>query len=122
MTPANSMGGISDPLSRALYEAELRRHLTESAPALDRLDVERSQAESHGDRATVDRLRTMRTLLESGLFDRDFYLRTYDDVQQAGIDPLRHYVWHGDAEGRNPNLMFSPTYYREYASGAVPTD
>jgi hypothetical protein len=45
------------------------------------------------------------------LFDRAFYLERYPDVRHAGIDPLRHYLLHGAAEGRKPHPLFQPDYY-----------
>jgi hypothetical protein len=42
----------------------------------------------------------MQLLLADGLFDAESYLAHYPDVQQAGMDPLRHYIWHGMGEGR----------------------
>ena len=114
------MRSVSDPLGQSAYESAVARHAVDTAPQLDHLEVEIALAESGGDPATADRLRTTRTLLLSGLFDADFYLRANPDVQQAGVDPLRHYVAHGDAEGRSPNALFSPTYYRRHAAGAVP--
>lgn len=42
-------------------------------------------------------------LTESGFFDSDFYLRTYPDVHNAGVDPVSHYINHGCAEGRLPS-------------------
>lgn len=35
-----------------------------------------------------------------GLFDADIYLALYPDVEQQGMDPIRHYILHGIAEGR----------------------
>jgi hypothetical protein len=46
-----------------------------------------------------------------GLFDAEFYLEKYLDVRAAGLDPLRHYVEHGAAEGRKPNRLFDAAYY-----------
>ncbi|MFC3124175.1 hypothetical protein ACFOD4_03810 [Pseudoroseomonas globiformis] len=43
----------------------------------------------------------------------DWYLRTYPDVAQAGIDPLDHYVTHGAAEGRDPGPLFNTRWYLE---------
>lgn len=34
------------------------------------------------------------------LFDKAAYLRRYPDVTEAGMEPLLHYVMHGQAEGR----------------------
>lgn len=36
----------------------------------------------------------------AGLFDAEAYLALYPDVAAQGMDPLRHYVLHGMAEGR----------------------
>jgi hypothetical protein len=46
-----------------------------------------------------------------GLFDADFYVEKYPDVRAASLDPLRHYVEHGAAEGRKPHRLFDPAYY-----------
>ena len=64
-------------------------------------------------------------LLESGLFDSNFYLIHYPDVAETGIDPLSHYLSHGVVEGRMPNLYFDTTFYLQQnadvaASGVNP--
>ena len=46
-----------------------------------------------------------------GIFDGAFYLEKYPDVRAAGLDPLRHYVEYGAAEGRKPHRLFDPAYY-----------
>lgn len=45
-------------------------------------------------RRRADRLR------RAGLFDGHAYLKRYPDVTRAGVDPLRHYMLCGLAEGR----------------------
>lgn len=50
---------------------------------------------------------------ESGLFDRNGYLRRYPDVAQAGMDPVVHYVQHGATEGRSPCDLFDTKHYIE---------
>jgi hypothetical protein len=45
-------------------------------------------------------------------FDAPFYLRRYPDVRQSGMNPLRHYLRHGIAEGRKPHPLFDPAYYQ----------
>lgn len=37
----------------------------------------------------------------AGLFDAEAYLALYPDVGAQGMDPLRHYILHGMAEGRS---------------------
>ena len=39
-------------------------------------------------------------LKNTGTFNPDAYLAANPDVAQAGLDPLRHYIEHGIAEGR----------------------
>ncbi len=54
------------------------------------------------------------------LFDADYYLDRYPDIARVGIDPLRHYRKHGEAEGRSPNPLFQPWHYRaQLPEGAV---
>ncbi|HMP62872.1 MAG TPA: hypothetical protein PKA17_07285, partial [Phenylobacterium sp.] len=39
------------------------------------------------------------------------YLGVYDDVAEAGIDPVQHYVHGGWREGRDPAPWFSTSLY-----------
>jgi hypothetical protein len=55
-------------------------------------------------------------ILKSGLFDEDFYLKTYPDVANAKIDPIRHYLEQGAQEMRNPNEIFNTkSYFLKYS-------
>ncbi len=45
------------------------------------------------------------------VFDPAFYLETNRDVAAAGMDPLRHFLDHGEAEGRRPNQLFDADWY-----------
>jgi GR25 family glycosyltransferase involved in LPS biosynthesis len=47
----------------------------------------------------------------SGLFDDHYYFRCRPDVARYAINPLRHYLRHGAAEGAWPNPLFDPLYY-----------
>lgn len=50
---------------------------------------------------------------ESGLFDAEWYLRTYPDVRLLQMDPVEHYLWLGARLGRNPSPQFSTAGYLE---------
>jgi GT2 family glycosyltransferase len=52
--------------------------------------------------APLRRWRVARIIAKSGVFNTDWYLRSYPDVAAAGIDPVHHYIAHGAAEGRKP--------------------
>ena len=47
----------------------------------------------------------------SGLFDADYYLATYPDIQPPPKDPIRHYCERGWREGRNPSDKFDTQGY-----------
>lgn len=51
------------------------------------------------------------TIKGSGLFDEAYYLSTYPDVREAGVDPLRHFLQHGTREFRNPSPSFVTAKY-----------
>jgi predicted SAM-dependent methyltransferase/glycosyltransferase involved in cell wall biosynthesis len=43
--------------------------------------------------------------LEATGFDAEWYLKTYQDVATAGVDPLDHYILYGKREGRYKNPL-----------------
>ncbi len=61
---------------------------------------------------------TKEVILQSGLFNSDWYAANYPDVLQKDIDLLDHYISVGDAKGYKPNRYFDPNWYREHAPGA----
>jgi hypothetical protein len=46
-----------------------------------------------------------------GEFDPHYYLTMNEDVAQAGVDPLAHFIEFGWREGRDPNAYFSTKAY-----------
>lgn len=50
-------------------------------------------------------------IMQAGLFDANFYRATYGDVQEAGADPIVHFLRTGAREGRLPNPLFDPAFY-----------
>ena len=44
-------------------------------------------------------------------FSSRYYLKKYQDVKNAGVDPWKHYQKHGWKEGRNPSPLFSTKFY-----------
>src|SRR5262249_35600917 len=63
-------------------------------------------------RAATRTLNEERALvLESGLFDANWYLARYSDVASAGVDPLVHFLRHGGRERRDPGPGFSTSWY-----------
>ena len=47
----------------------------------------------------------------SGLYDREYYLKTYPDVLKSDVDPLWHYIRYGWKENRNPSDLFDTRDY-----------
>lgn len=49
----------------------------------------------------------------SSVFDADWYLAKYLDVEMSGLEPLDHYLRYGERLGRKPCLVFDPLFYGE---------
>jgi len=52
-------------------------------------------------------------ILESGLFDGNYYLNTYEDIKKNNKNPLKHFCEYGWKEDRNPNPEFNTKYYKQ---------
>ena len=50
-------------------------------------------------------------VLQSNLFDAEYYLDRYPDIRVEGVDPLQHYLTSGWRESRNPNMLFDAKWY-----------
>lgn len=48
---------------------------------------------------------------QTGLFDEQWYLRYYPDVEHSGVSPLVHYCTIGIVENRRPNCYFDAEWY-----------
>ena len=48
---------------------------------------------------------------QSGIFDAAWYFERYEDVRDAGLDPLLHYLRSGAKEGRDPHPLFDSDWY-----------
>ena len=54
-------------------------------------------------------------IMESGLFDKNYYLKAYPHVQKSGMDPLLHYLFYGASEYKLPSPTFNlKRYLQEY--------
>ena len=61
-----------------------------------------------------EQLRLRQKILDSGLFDKKWYLEKYPDVAKAKVDAVKHYLKHGWKEGRNPSQKFyNDAYLRD---------
>lgn len=106
-----SAAANTDPFDQATYLRLLDR-LEEHA----RQEAARMGVDWHATMVASPELhsphRQALTLLSLGLFDTRHYLDTHPDIAASGVDPLLHYVEHGDREGRWPNPHFDPQTYR----------
>lgn len=53
----------------------------------------------------------LNSIKESGLFDPDWYLNTYQDVEKVGMDPCFHYLKYGGVLERKPNPLINISEY-----------
>lgn len=58
-------------------------------------------------------LRQSYTIKKSGLFDRGYYKREYQDVARSKFPPLFHFLRYGAVERRNPSEQFDTKFYLE---------
>lgn len=52
-----------------------------------------------------------KNLCPTPYFSFDYYYKSYPDIKNARLNPLLHYLMHGEEEGRKPNLEFDPGKY-----------
>lgn len=51
-----------------------------------------------------------------GLFDKEWYYRSYPDVKNENFDAARHYLLFGHNESRNPGPNFDNDFYKNFYS------
>ena len=59
-------------------------------------------------------------LLTIGLFDADWYLKTWTDVCRSGLDPLNHFLKYGQFETRDPGPDFDTRWYAKTYAAEIP--
>lgn len=52
-------------------------------------------------------------IMETGFFDKEFYLNAYPHIAKSNMDPLVHYMFFGYKEGKFPSLYFDVAKYIE---------
>lgn len=98
--------------ARFLRKLKGRREITDerapsdlpSSQTLGRTHPSRRNSHEQGDDV-------MRDIDTAGTFDAQWYVARYPDIKSAGVDPLKHYVYTGWREGRDPADWFSTSYY-----------
>lgn len=61
-----------------------------------------------------------KVIRRSDLFSAAWYLACYPDVAASGMDPARHFLLHGAAEGRDPGPFFSTEAYLRAVAKILP--
>ena len=72
------------------------------------------------DAKTRDLALDYRVVAGAALFDPEWYLRTYPDVADAGMDAAEHYLHFGAAEGRDPGPHFQSSEHNGEDPMVVP--
>ena len=81
------------------------RHVS-AASARVRLSIAAAQI-----RGRLDLVERRRIIRASPYFDPEWYLDRHSDLRDAGVDPLEHFVRHGESEGRDPGPDFDTDGY-----------
>ncbi len=53
----------------------------------------------------------IKALEETGLFQAEWYIKTYKDARDCGMHPIEHFVRVGEKKGYNPNPYFDQKWY-----------
>lgn len=53
----------------------------------------------------------IKALEETGLFQAEWYIKTYKDALESGMRPIEHFVRIGEKKGYNPNPWFDQKWY-----------
>lgn len=61
----------------------------------------------------MDLQQQITTIRKTGHVHRNWYLETYPDVAELGMEPAEHYLKYGAAMGRDPGKNFSTRFYLE---------
>src|SRR5580658_9806321 len=56
-----------------------------------------------------------------GFFDAAWYLEKYPELRSIDLDPLRHFILYGAAEGRDPNRFFDSAWYADRYPDVAPS-
>lgn len=88
---------------------------SEPIPILRRINlrIRRGLRRDNHAQAEDERKAAIIALRASPWFDQDWYLAQYQDVADAGVDPVAHYIDHGADEGRDPGPRFSTRFYMD---------
>lgn len=60
---------------------------------------------------TPPRAEAVAMVRASGLFDESWYLASYPDAAESGIDPVEHYLTVGASKGYDPHPLFDTGFY-----------
>lgn len=80
-------------------------------------NFDEQQKNTENNRVGVSKYTTLREA-----FDEQYYLNTYPDIKEAGVDPYDHYSNYGSKEMRRPNSWFDPAFYLEAYSDVKKLD
>lgn len=106
-----------------MVEAHPKLHGLEmdvAALTMTELWLDRKRAEGvEVDADTDRRLAEIRAVLDSGLWDPDYYVATNPKVAAGGVVPITHFLRRGGQQGRSPSAYLDVGAYVAEQSGAV---
>ena len=107
---------LEDGRRQAREVVELRRQQAEAVDFIGRTVVALALGRKWPRLGRLQARLAARRLRRSGFFDAEWYRAQNDDVAEAGLDPVVHYLMHGAAEGRAPNPLLALDPRRKLAS------
>ena len=109
------MPRIATPSSRAKTSPATGRHSI-SSRTKNKTSAPAKSKKVASPRKTIEEAQVEKAIVppppaEALFFDAEWYLETYPDVAQAGIDAATHYRTSGFSESRQPNSYFNSKEY-----------
>jgi hypothetical protein len=104
---------LSVAMSRAVEMEKSYHRATSELLAIKRTPGWTLLSPIHRMTASATMRANRRLVARSGLFDRDWYVTNYPEIDAAALDPLLDYLQHGATEGRNPSPLFLSGWYLE---------
>jgi hypothetical protein len=70
--------------------------------------------------ADAERRQARAELLKAGLFDAPWYLASHPEARLSMLDPMEHFLTHGEKDGAQPHPLFDPAWYAHANGGSGP--
>ncbi|WP_133170125.1 hypothetical protein [Kumtagia ephedrae] len=102
------ISALRDANEQLLTEKQIQNEIRASALKSGKISLNRGLTSRFLTKQSREALDVIRA---SEFFDSRWYLETYSDIAEVGLDAAQHYLFYGAYEGRNPGPRFDTMAY-----------